>query len=141
MSKKTSNKVINKIENLNLDIDYDKLAVAIVKAQNTSETNRNTNSKFRSILMRFFNGCMYIFGVLISGVCIYKIWTNYSLNRVTLFNAIVFTILFVFMGVYFFLCQQETLGDKQAEAREHFSINVSLIALIVSLIALFKGVA
>ena len=141
MSKKTSNKVINKIENLNLDIDYDKLAVAIVKAQNTSETNRNTNSNFRSILMRFFNGCMYIFGVLISGVCIYKIWTNYSLNQVTLFNAIVFTILFVFMGVYFFLCQQETLKDKDSDSREHFSINVSLIALVVSLIALFKEVA
>ena len=84
---------------------------------------------------------MYIFGVILSGACIYKIWTYYSLNQVTLFNAIALTLLFVFMGIYFFLCQQETLGDKQAEAREHFSINVSLVALIVSLIALFKGVA
>lgn len=142
MSKrKNSNKVINNIENLNLDIDYEKLADAIIKAQNKVSSGKNNNSRFRSGLMQIFNGCMYILGVFLSGTCIYKIWTNYSLNQVTLINAIVFTILFVFIGVYFFLCQQETLKDKDSDSREHFTINISLIALIVSLIALFREVA
>ncbi len=39
--KKEKSQVINNIENLNLEIDYDKLAQAIVKAQEKSEEKEN----------------------------------------------------------------------------------------------------
>lgn len=141
MNQRKRKTIINNIESINMEIDYDKLARAIAKALNDNEVISNTNSKYRSILMRFSNGCIYLIGLALSGVCIYKIWDNCSLNQVTIIKAIIFTVLFAFMGIYFFLCQQETLGDKDKDSREHFNTNISFIALIVSLIALLKGVA
>ena len=43
--KKEKSQVINNIENLNLEIDYDKLAEAIVKAQKKSEEKPVSNKK------------------------------------------------------------------------------------------------
>ena len=53
---------------------------------------------------------------------------------------IILTAILTFIGIYAFLCQQESFQDKDSDAREHFNINVSLIALIVAIVALFKEV-
>ena len=46
--KKDKPQVINNIQELNLDIDYDKLAEAIAKAQEKSEDEANKKKKFTS---------------------------------------------------------------------------------------------
>ena len=45
---KGKNKIINNIENLNFEIDYDKLAEAITTAQEKSENEANKTKKFTS---------------------------------------------------------------------------------------------
>ena len=47
--KKDKPQVINNIQELNLEIDYDKLAEAIVKAQKSSESDTSKNKKFTSV--------------------------------------------------------------------------------------------
>ena len=51
MAKKKDNpQVINNIQELNLEIDYNKLAEAIVKAQEKSENEANKSKKFHFLV-------------------------------------------------------------------------------------------
>ena len=52
--KKDKSQVINNIQELNLEIDYDKLAEEIVKA-NQKETLQQSNMKYRGIILGLFN--------------------------------------------------------------------------------------
>ena len=75
--KKDKPQVINNIGEMNLEIDYDKLAEAIVKAQNKFKTPIKNTSKFRTAAMSFFNGTIYSFIAVISGFGICGIWKEY----------------------------------------------------------------
>ena len=126
---------------VNNEIDYDKLAEAIVKAQNDAKNLKKNTGKFRSAAMAFFNGAVYSVVYVLAGLCIYATWTeSYAKQSASLLGCIILTIILAFMGVYAFLCQQESMQDKESDAREHFNTNVSLIALIVAIVALFKEV-
>lgn len=146
MAKKKNNPtVVNNIESVNVDIDYDKLAEAIVKAQKQAETENiketKRTSRFRTRAMNFFNGSIYALIYVLSIYCVYIIWTEtYGQPGIALWSCIIFTVLFIFIAIYAFLCQQETYKDKVTDVHEHFNTNISLVALIIAIIALVKGV-
>lgn len=123
------------------EIDYDKLAEAIVKAQNDVKKPKKNTSKLRSTAMTFFNGVVYSVVYSLAALCIYATWTeSYAKQSASLIGCVILTIILAFIGIYALLCQQESFQDKDSDAREHFNINVSLIALIVAIVALFKEV-
>lgn len=139
MAKKKQNTVVNNIDTVNIEIDYDKLAEAIVKAQN--KTSKKSSSKLRNAALNFFNGAIYSMVYLVAGVSIYAIWSEvYPNQENSLIGCILISVIMAFIGVYAFLCQQESFKDKETETLEYFNVNISLIALIVALIALFKEV-
>ena len=126
---------------VNNEIDYDKLAEAIVKAQNDAKKPNKETGRLRSAAMRFFNGAIYSTVYVLAGLFIYTIWTeSYTKQNASFIGCIILTVILAFIGIYTFLCQQETFQDKENDAREHFNINISLVALIVAIIALFKEV-
>lgn len=142
MGKNKKNPQPINIQNLNMEIDYDKLAEAIVNAQAKSEKKENSNhSKIRSKAMKLFNGGFYAMIVLFSILIIDTIWRNcYVNNTIPLYGCILMTIVFVFLCVFAFLCLNETYADKENETKEHFNVNISLLALIVAILALYKGI-
>lgn len=141
--KKGRPQIARTIQKLNLEIDYDKLAESIEKAQNKVKAQpvKKSTSKFRDMAMSFFNGVIYSMLYIFSILCIYNIWTkSYIRQNASLIDCIIQTIILLFVGIYAFICQQESFQDKDSDVREHFSINISLLALIVAIIALFKEV-
>ena len=124
-----------------LEIDYDKLAEAIVKAQATSSKKAKKKGKIRGSLMGTFNGCLYAGVYSAAALSIYAVWHNFKPENYPLISCIILTIILVIVAVYAFLCQQESFDDDAADSREYFNTNVSLIALIIAFVALFKGVA
>ena len=126
---------------INNEIDYDKLAESIIKAQNHAKENKRTTSKFRSAAMGLLNGTVYATVYIIAFYSIYVVWTeSFSKQNASLVGCIILTFFLVFIGIYAFLCQQESRQDKDNDVREHFNINISLVALIVAIVALFNGV-
>ena len=137
---KDKKQVINNIQELNLEIDYDKLAEAMVTAQENHKRKINAKKSLREKAMFYLNGTLYAAVYIISGFCIYLSWTKYNQESMELFFAILNTVIFSFIGVYAFLCQQEAFGDDAQTVQTHFNTNIALAALIISAIALFKGV-
>ncbi len=141
MAKKKSKKVttVNNIDSVSLEIDYDKLAEAIIKAQNES-VKRQKRSKFRSTAMNFFNGTIYAVVYSLAIVMVYVVWAEcYATQTIPLIGCIIFTAIFAFVGIYAFLCQQETHNDSDSDTITHFNTNIALVALIIAMIALFQS--
>ena len=57
--KKDKPQVINNIQELNLEIDYDKLAEAIVTVQQNHKRKINENKSLREKAMFYLNGTLY----------------------------------------------------------------------------------
>ena len=141
MAKKDRKTVVNNIDEINIEIDYDKLAEAIVKAETMAQSKQLHTGKVRSIAMRFMNGLIYCIIYVFATLCIFTTWSEcYPDKTIPLYGCVIITILFSIIGIYAFVCQQESFKDPDAEAMKYFNSNVSLIALIVSLIALFMEV-
>ncbi len=125
---------------VNNKIDYDKLAEAIVKANEKSKSKKST-SKFRAALMGNINGAFYISISILSIFTTFGMWKDYAVNpKYDLATYIILTIVFIGIALYAFLCQQESLNDSAENSQQYFNTNISLIALIIALIALLKGV-
>lgn len=142
MAKKQPKTVINNIDSVNIEIDYDKLAEAIVKAQTKLSQKEKRTKKFRSAAMSLFNGAIYAIVYTFAIAMIYVVWREcYANQTVPLIGCILFTLVLAFIGIYAFLCQQESHRDSETDTITHFNTNIALIALIVAMIALFKGVS
>lgn len=129
------------IDNINMEIDYEKLAEAIVKAQAKAQ-QKKPKLNFRAKAMRFFNGVTYSVVYVIAASAIYTIWADcFPAETVSLCGSVLLTALLVFAGAYAFLCQQEAIYDSGDASTSHFNTNVALIALIIALVALMKGAA
>ena len=179
--KKDKPQVINNIGELKLDIDYDKLAEAIVKANNAKDASseemqtkpkvgiidffrvvyyivfnrRKTNGTMTSSLMGgmlsfAFNG-LALFGlfILICSIVYFVamltgfVWTaDAILNNVVSIILSLSIVLIVAMSSLFFRgCANEMNIEKDRNyIVAVFSGIVSFAALIVALVALFKGV-
>ena len=141
MAKKKHNTIVNNIDSINVEIDYNKLAQAIVDAQNKSNNKSQRTNKLRSAALNFFNGAVYSMIYIVAGFSIYAVWAEvYTKQENSLIGCLVLSIVLAFIGVYAFLCQQESFRDKESETLEYFNVNISLIALVVALVALFKEV-
>lgn len=154
--KKNQPTTVNNIQELNLEIDYDKLAEAIVKAQGKANENddtvhftKGTFAILTGALMKLIAvlGCFVVLFVLVYGTLYainYLEWsgtTNIISNIATCAFIFVICLATVALAVMLFKSSKEMEENKD----QHFIIAVfsalsSLIALIISLVALFKGV-
>lgn len=130
--------VVNNIQELNLEIDYDKLAEAIIKAKKIQPSPAAKKKNFREKAMSLMNGILYAFIYVIALLCIVEVWRGFSQNPEHLVVNIFCTAVFGIFGVYAFLCQQEALKDNGQEAQTHFNSNIALIALILAILTFFR---
>ena len=155
--KKDKPQVINNIQELNLEIDYDKLAEAIVRAQNKNETTDKVESKyttktFASLISLFFRGVsiMLLPIIVIIGLAIkhaiteIMVWDNFSVIVVNILSMLSIASVAFVMGIYSVVLWKSAKEIEIEKDKNYivsvFSGIVSFAALIVALVALFKGV-
>lgn len=154
MSKKKQNsKVINNIENLNLEIDYDKLAEAIVKAEIKQQESYSPSREWmKFILTPIFWGIVILSG-LVSIAIFVLLFQNISdfpkdgslieLTTWWLEICIKFAIAMFSSGVCIFSVFMAKEIDEEKDRNyvaSMFSNVVAIAALIVALVAFLKGV-
>lgn len=154
--KKDKPQVINNIQELNLEIDYDKLAEAIKKAEargncDDNKKSRHISGAFATLLTLLFYG-LSIFGWILSVGALFAIhnlwdslkWDNFanifgSVNTIACILAIM-----AVLALYSILLWKSAKEIEREKDRNYiisvFSGIVSFAALIVALVALFKGV-
>ena len=154
--KKDKPQVINNIQELNLEIDYDKLAESIMKAQEKSENEANRKKKYTSgtfamIISLAFRG-VAVLGWLIALSTLFVIinmtkslvWNGLNVVMGNVFSIALAVALLVVLVLYSFLLWKSAKEIETEKDRNYiisvFSGIVSFAALIVALIALFKGV-
>ena len=138
MSKKPTTKTV--IENLNLEIDYDKLAEAIIRANKSADEKGRKNTRTRRILITGINGIVFASFYVLAIFGIISTWVRYRNGTgLSLPISIVLTAFCVISAAVTFLCQQEAMEDDYKEALSLFTTNVALIALIVAVISLINA--
>lgn len=154
--KKDKPQVVNNIQELNLEIDYDKLAEAIVKAQGKTEDEANKNKKFTSgtfaTLITFAFYTLSIFGwVIIAAIpfFVYNMrsafkWDTFA-NSFDSVATIIFAFVLMAVLVLYSILLWKSAKEFTVEKDRNYIISVfsgivSFAALIVALVALFKGV-
>lgn len=155
--KKDKPQVINNIQELNLEIDYDELAEAIVRAQNrnlsTNKTeSKNTTMTFASLISLFFRGVAIMLLPLIIIIVLeipqaideIMVWKNFSVIVVKIIYKLSMACLAFVMGIYARVLWNSAKEIELEKDKNYivsvFSGIVSFSALIVALVALFKGV-
>ena len=179
MSKKEKTAVVNNIKEINLEIDYDKLAEAIVKAQkkaaeskeseiNTKEKRnifktiwkilrgeRSKDGRMLSAPFEIFISSLYrtiaIMGfimIVIFDISAVIVLTKMSWQGLAILSNVISIILTISISFIGFLCMVLFWGAANEVEHEKdknyvvgvFSGIVSVAALIVAIIALFKGI-
>ena len=153
--KKENQQIVNNIQNLNLEIDYDKLAEAIVEAQeNAAATAKNkkryTLGTFAMPLIMAFYGLSilgWIF-VLATPFAVCQLWNTFSWSSVTESISSIIVLLFMLIIVVtvalYSILLWKSAKEVEAETDRNYVISmfsgvVSFAALIVALVALLKG--
>ena len=154
--KKDKPQVINNIGELNLEIDYDKLAEAIVKANSKLDAESNQNKKFTSgmfsmsvfVILRVIAllGWIIAFALLLGSIntFIEMSWNDFSTISGNIFQ-IIYSITITVLLVLYPLMLWKSAKEIETEKDRNYIISVfsgivSFAALIVALVALFKGV-
>ena len=154
--KKDKPQVVNNIQELNLEIDYDKLAEAIVKAQEISEDEVNkkrrfTSGSFAMLIMVAFHGFSVFSGLLCVAMFSAPFiawntfqWSTFTNSLSNIIAIILCVALAIVLGIYTILLWKSGKEIETEKDRNYiisvFSGIVSFAALIVALVALFKGV-
>ena len=154
--KKDKPQVINNIQELNLEIDYDKLAESIVKANTKLDAEANQSKKFTSgmfsmsvfVILRVIALLSWIiaFALLIGSIktFIEMSWNDFSTISGNIFQ-IIYSITITVLLVLYPLMLWKSAKEIETEKDRNYIISVfsgivSFAALIVALVALFKGV-
>ena len=143
MSKKKNNNkptIVNNIESIHMDIDYKKLANSMIETQKELDKQEFESSKIRICLMRICNAVIYSLIYVFSVFYCIKIWPVETGNRSMAIAKGILIVLFAVIAIFMFLSLTESFKDTKKDVQKYFNLNISFIALIVSLIALFKGV-
>ncbi len=152
MAKNKKPQIINQIENVNLEIDYDKLAQAIVKAdQNQDDENRFVSGTFAVLASVLFSVLSFIaFLISIIGVVgsIVFFIQNYTPGLISISQNLLITLLLIvssiLIGLFAFVFLKAGKEISKEKDKNYiisaFSGIVSFVALIVALIALAKGI-
>lgn len=131
-----SKKYVYKIDEVNAEIDYEKLATAIVKAQTEAEKSTPRTSKYRALIMYAFNAVIYLaMGIIF--VLLFCSFLASSLATITKIFGCLATAALVIIMIF---AIAESFRDKDAEIINHFNSNVNVIALIIALVALLREV-
>ena len=139
MSRKKS--TVSRVENVNIEIDYDKLAQAISKANQENGKKSSSHSKVRSKIMNTLNGIIYSSIYIFCFFGVRYVWKSFSYTSTNdLIARIIMSVILIVAGIFMFLSQQESFDDTYEETKDHFNTNLSLVALIVALIALYKEI-
>ena len=153
--KKDKPQVVNNIQELNLEIDYDKLAEAIVKANSQLDAEANKSKKFTSgmfsisvfVILRVIAllGWIIAFALLIGSIntFIEMSWNDFSIISGNIFQ-IIYSITITVLLVLYPLMLWKSAKEIETEKDRNYIISVfsgivSFAALIVALVALFKG--
>ena len=148
--KKNNTTVVNNIDSVNVEIDYDKLAEAIVKAQQKANEQYSVSREMMKFvitpvfwILTFVTGFISVafWGVLITSANDMLNDENWLAGAITLL--IVFFIAFFSLALTFFLGATAKEIDNEKDRNyisSMFSNVVAIVALIVALIALVKGV-
>ena len=130
------------IEELEVEtkIDYQKLAEAIVVAQEEAKKAKKRPNRFRASAMALVNvGIPLLIAIIVLFACI-GMWIEYATEPAYgLFDYVAYTFMFIAIAVVSVACGIEAWKDDDENAIMHFNTNVALVALIVSLVALLKG--
>ena len=154
--KKDKPQVINNIQELNLEIDYDKLAEAIAKTNNKIEAEANKSKKFTSGMFTMFVyiflrliailGWIIAFALLLGSINTFSemSWSTLPAVAENIFQ-IIYTIAIIVMLILYPLMLWKSAKEIETEKDRNYIISVfsgivSFAALIVALVALFKGV-
>ena len=153
--KKDKQQVINNIQELNLEIDYDKLAEAMVRANNKIEAEANQSKNITSgmfsmlifVILRLvaFAGWLIAFLILLDSIdiCLAMSWIGWGIIG-NIFQIVYKAVIIIMMILYSLLLWRAAKEFETEKDRNYvisvFSGIVSFAALIVALIALFKGV-
>ena len=142
MAKKKNNQtVVNSIESVNLEVDTKKLAKAIVEAQEETKKAKNQHKSFRASFMASVNTMLFVALAAIAVITDVRMWIGFATNGTyALFDCILYTLMFAGVVIIAILCSVESWRDNDENAIQHFNTNVSLVALIIAIIALVRGV-
>jgi len=148
--KKNNTTVVNNIDSVNVEIDYDKLAEAFVKTQQKANEQYSVSREMMKFvitpvfwILTFVTGFISVafFVVLFTSANDMLNDENWLVGAITLL--IVFFIAFFSLSLTFFLAATAKEIDKENDRNyisSMFSNVVAIVALIVALIALVKGV-
>lgn len=126
---------------LETKIDYKELAKELATAQEEAKKNRKRPNRFRASVMAAANTIVPILLALFAVLACIGMWMEFAKGTAhELSTYIGNTALFVAIAVVSVCCGIEAYKDDDENAISHFNTNVTLVALIVALIALFKGV-
>ena len=153
--KKEKAQIINNIQNLNLEIDYDKLAESIIKAQEKAEVTAQkkriyTLGTFATPLVVAFYSLSVLGWLLVVAVPVgvYKSWQTLRWdNFLNCFSSVVSLLFLVGIAVtvaLYSILLWESAKEVEAETDRNYIVSmfsgvVSFAALIVALVALIKG--
>ena len=169
--KKEKSQVINNIGELNLEIDYDELADAIVKAQNKSKESNTFKEKIgfwkatwliirnkepqngnktavllSEVMAYIFNTialcCLSLFVLIVVSSFVNFAWSNVPSELITQIVVLASILGLLLAIALIFRC---IANEIRAEKDRNYIVSVfsglvSFAALIVALVALFKGV-
>lgn len=156
-TKKGKQNIINNIQELNLEIDYKKLAKAIVDAQSDAEKQQTEKKSFISNSFAFWISLFFrvvpIFGMavcVIGSITIIQyaintaVWTSTNNTIANIFALGTVGLFLIAFGAYCIIMWRAAKEIEQ-EKDKHFIVAVfsgivSFAALIVALVALFKEV-
>ena len=151
MSKKggKATKTVTTIDNVNMNIDYDRLAEAIVKAEHKANDVKsytsNTFAALSGMIFRIVASVGFIVsiaGIIGGGASLFQYdWGN--ANLLIMIPAIILVLLVLLLLLVFsfllFKSAKEIEGEKDRQfVVAVFSAIVSFTALIVALVALYK---
>ena len=128
------------IYNIKNEINYDKLAEAIVRAkQIEAKKNKQRPNRVRGAVMAAANTMIpIIFAIFTILTCI-GMWVEFSTeSTLGLIECIAHTLLLAVVLIISVCCSIEAWKDDDESAISHFNTNVAIVALIVALITLFK---
>lgn len=137
--KKNNTTVVNNIDSVNVVIDYDKLAEAIVKAGELAEKKTEKNNQFYNTVMKVFNWVLYFSIYSISGYCAYITSMIDTDNNMEFVVKILFILMFGGIALIMFVLQFELYKYSPKQIRELFNTNVALVALILAALALLPN--
>ncbi|MBQ2904273.1 MAG: hypothetical protein IJE48_07740 [Clostridia bacterium] len=152
MAKKKRNTVVNNIDSVNIEIDYDKLAHAIVNANKKTQYDENAEYSSSREWMKFIATCLlYGFSILCLltslGLFAVGIKLTFEFNSaeykplIEIAISIIGAFFLLLLAAFTFLAAKDLDGEQDKNyVATVFSNTMSMFALIVALIALFKEV-